>query len=91
MSSKQKVKKLEYHRNGISGEGFYVAIVQSDGRDMLVVRFPCDKAVGAVTCAAFDIDLLAQRNIQFGSNSFRGDHFHAVVDAAIAKNEKDPS
>ena len=85
-----KVKELQHHRNGVSGLPFYVGIVQDDeDRDMLVVRFyDADKAAGAVVCAAFDLALLDKRDIQFGSNSWRGDHYHEVMDAAIAEENK---
>lgn len=81
----QKVEKLDYHRNGVSGAPFHVAIVSGEqGQRMLVVRFEdCDEAVGQVVCAAFDIDKLAAGDIAFFSNSWRGDRFHEVVDAAI--------
>jgi len=82
-----KVLDLAYHRNGICGEGFNVGIVEQEGRRMVVVRFsPEDDArVGAVLCAALDIDLLAQNEIRFGINSWRGDHFADAMDEAIAK------
>jgi hypothetical protein len=41
-------------------------------------------------CAAFDIKLLAQGNIKFGENSWRGDHYAEVMDGAIAL-ENNPS
>jgi hypothetical protein len=94
-----KVKELAYHRNGVSGLGFYCAIVKAEGRDMLVVRFAqdgyddgktLDQRAGGVVCAAFDIKLLAQGNIKFGENSWRGDHYAEVMDGAIAL-ENNPS
>lgn len=89
-----KVKKLDYHRNGVCGLGFHVAIVEdrSDGekRDMLVVRFSkeADKETGAVVCAAFDLAKLDEREIRFFYNSWRGDHYNAVVDSAIEKQRR---
>lgn len=86
---KQKVIAIDYHRNGISGLPFHVAIVEdrNDGvkREMLVIRFPkkADEDTGNIVCAAFDLDLLDKREIRFFHNSFRGDHFHEVVDTAI--------
>jgi hypothetical protein len=88
----KKVKTLTYHRNGVGGLGFYCAIVEDEGRDMLVVRFVSydgkgenvvDESVGAIVCAAFDTKLLADGNITFGENSWRGDHYSDVMDAAI--------
>jgi hypothetical protein len=91
---KQEVREMAYHRNGVSGMGFYVGIVHEkdeDGeeRDMLVVRFPkeSDKKAGAVMCAVFDIAKLNNRDIEFGSNSWRGDYYHATMDKEIDKRE----
>ena len=85
-----KVEKLDYHRNGICGRGFYVGIV-SDGKNrLLVIRFPRedDRKVDAVLCAAFDLTKLQEENITFGENSWRGDHFSDIMDRAIANAEK---
>lgn len=89
--SKQTVRELEYHRNGICGLGFHVAIVDEieDGkqREMLVIRFSkdADEDTGQVVCAAFDLAQLDKRVIGFGSNSWRGDHYADTMDAAIEK------
>lgn len=91
--SKQVVKQMDYHRNGVSGLGFYVGIVEStEGgatKEMLVVRFPesADDLVGNVVCAAFDLAKLDKREIRFVHNSFRGDHFHDAMDKAIRATE----
>ena len=97
MSARQSaiVESLAYHRNGVGGCGFYCAIVKDNGRDMLVVRFQgeydngenIDQRVGAIVCAAFDTKLLALGNIAFGANSWRGDHYAPVIDAAIKERE----
>ncbi len=89
----QQVKILDYHRNGVSGIGFYVGIVKEvegkTSRTMLVIRFPkqADNDVGGVLCAAFDLAKLDQRNIHFGENSWRGDYYHTVMDQAIKERE----
>lgn len=89
----QNVRILDYHRNGIAGLGFHVAIVEevedSNRREMLVIRFPqsADKETGAIVCAAFDLAKLDQREVRFIYNSWRGDHYHGAVDAAIAERD----
>jgi hypothetical protein len=88
-----KVTALEYHRNGITGLGFYAAIVQdNDKTEKLVVRFgkDVDDEMGNVACAVFDLGMLnavGSDRIAFGLNSWRGDHYNEVVDKAIAKAE----
>jgi hypothetical protein len=85
------VESVDYHRNGICGEGFAVAIFRDndDGRRMVAtvaqkyVPDPRDGDSGyfgehvfdAVTCRVLDIDLLAAGDIAFGSNSWRGDNY----------------
>jgi hypothetical protein len=86
----QRVKELHYHRNGISGHGFYVGIVKDEKRDMLVIRVPKEEGDPPmdILCFAFDLALLDERKIAFIENSWRGDHYHEVMDRAIAKKEK---
>ena len=82
--------KMDFHRNGVCGLGFHVGIVREieDGheRDMLVIRFPkrADEETGNVVCAAFDLAQLDKRVIEFGPNSWRGDHYSDCMDVAIA-------
>jgi len=83
-----KLKSLAYHRNGVGGEGFFVAIVEEkegrEKRNMMVIRFPdIDDKVGAIVCAAFDTSLIGKGNIDFGVNSWRGDHYASFMDDAI--------
>jgi len=85
---KLDVDEISYHRNGICGLGFYVAVVKEkeggETRKMLVIRFPnIDQKAGAVVCAAFDLAKLAKHDIKFGSNSYRGDHYSEVMDDVI--------
>ena len=78
---------IDYHRNGISGLGFHVMIVEDEGREILVVRFPeeADKETGSIVCAVFDLKKLDERDIAFFSNSFRGDRFSKFADECIRK------
>ena len=92
-----KIKPLsvEFHRNGVCGEPFHCVIFDKteDGETnrMLAVRFADDEGEGFKNprIAVFDIALLYESNIEFGSNSFRGDHFVDEIDKAIvAKREE---
>lgn len=85
------IKPLEvaYHRNGVSGEPFHCVIFdkKEDGQTtrMLAVRFADDEGDGYQNprIAIFDIALLYESVIEFGENSFRGDHFVDDIDKAI--------
>jgi hypothetical protein len=69
-----KLKSMAYHRNGISGAGFW-AIVFSwrdnrKNRQMVATVFD-----DPGECAVLDTALLAKGNVEFGKNSWRGDYF----------------
>jgi hypothetical protein len=78
---------MDWHRNGVSGLGFHVAIAEDPeaGGDMLVVRFQkdADEDTGQVVCAAFSLDGLDEREIRSGCNNWRGDHYSQLIDDAV--------
>jgi len=80
---------VAHHRNGVLGEPFHCVIFDKTDTDgttrMLAVRFADDEGEGFQNprIAVFDVALLYESNIEFGSNSFRGDHFVDAVDKAI--------
>ena len=74
----RKIIAADYHRNGISGTGFYVGLVEEKGRRMLVITFNGEPECTAV----LDVDQAAAGNIymhpaegQPGGNAWRGDHY----------------
>jgi hypothetical protein len=92
---KHQLKEIAYHRNGICGEGFHVAIVESeiepgDVRKMLCVTFGAHEegTAGGYRTAVFDLALLAQDNIKFGQNSWRGDHWHPFMCETVKAEAK---
>ena len=90
MSRKEiTVKHIAYHRNGISGVGFYVALMHCpDAGEVVVVRFPgaeCRTAVLSVPILASDKS--AEDRIGFArGNSWRGDHYDGPMLKAIREN-----
>ncbi len=84
-----KPLKVAYHRNGVGGEPFHCVLFDNieDGNTtrMLAVRFADDEGEGYQNprIAVFDIALLYESVIEFGENSFRGDHFVDDIDQAI--------
>lgn len=88
----QKLLAIDYHRNGITGLPFHVAIIEEregkEHRKMLVIRFlDGDKDTGQTVCAAFDIKKLAQEEIRFFFNSWRGDYYHELIDKYLAQRK----
>ena len=80
-----KVLKIDRHRNGICGQPFWVATVREGKENMVVIRLDdkADSKLGGVCCFALNIDMLSRGVIEFGSNSFRGDHYSDLMDEAI--------
>jgi hypothetical protein len=82
----RRIVKLDHHRNGISGTPFWVAIIKEGGEKKLVIRLEnMDKATGNVNCFVLDLEKLGREDIEFGSNSWRGEHYSEVMDNAIKK------
>jgi hypothetical protein len=94
----KKVVSIAYHRNGVSGDPFYVALVEDDEseRGPLLAIVP-DSAVvsggmaspqtGCLQCYVINPLLAAQGTIEFGPNSWRGDKFFDVVVEAAKENK----
>jgi hypothetical protein len=82
---KISVLNIDYHRNGIAGAPFHAIVFKDQGTESsvklaIVFDQPWHKAV-------LDIAKLADRDIEFGSNSWRGDQYEAQVRKAIAKHQ----
>jgi len=81
-----KINKIASHRNGISGEPFYVVLFHDKDieADMVATVF---EEPGYVAVLA--IGETVKANIEFGNgNSWRGDHFEKDLRDAIAEWEK---
>jgi hypothetical protein len=78
---KIEVTDIAFHRNGIDGAPFYPILFQEkDEGHMLAILF--DKPHH---CAVLNIDKLAQGDIKFGSNSYRGDLYERLLRPNIVK------
>lgn len=83
----REITAADFHRNGISGDGFYVGIfTDDDGSRKLVVSFP---DIGQCAVAVLDLDEAAKGNIYMhphhdkdgtGGNAWRGDNYQDVAD-----------
>ena len=88
-----KLEAVEYHRNGIAGEGFKVALfTMTDGntgkeRNMLAILFDTDEEGLEFNgrCAVLDRDMTAAGNVKFMENSWRGDQFEEVLRPLIKR------
>jgi hypothetical protein len=85
-----KIRAIDYHRNGVGGAPFHVAIFDEDkgahaddqGRKVGIVFEQPDH------CAVLDIAKLANGDIAFGSNSWRGDEYEPHLRKAIKRFSK---
>lgn len=80
-----RVTKVAHHRNGITGQSFYVANIVDGPLKLLAIRFPGDGF-----CAVINPALAALGTIEMNLNSWRGDDFIGLVDGAIAAYSEAP-
>lgn len=88
-----KVISADFHRNGVSGVPFRVAIVENpfeveeqEGRTFLVVTMADeDGDYDRQATAVFAMDKLAEGEIRFFYNSWRGDRVTEATHKAIAE------
>ena len=72
---------IAHHRNGVCGAPFAVILFEdagAEGSRKVAILFEHDGQ-----CAVLDIDKLAQGDIAFASNSWRGAHFEPSLRKAI--------
>ena len=93
MSKPITIEEIAYHRNGVSGAGFYVVkFIDADvtkPKTRLIdkvneIQGAQGKMIGIVFdapyhVAVFDRGLLAQDVIAFSANSWRGDHYETAL------------
>ena len=73
----KKYIDIDYHRNGIGGEGFHTVLFENeDGQRMVGITFNQGDTANGILTAVLDVDMLNQENIRFGENSWRGDNYH---------------
>ncbi len=62
------------HRNGICGAPFHVVLFDEEHSRKVAILFD-----EPGLCAVLDVGKLAEGDVAFGSNSWRGDRFEAVL------------
>jgi hypothetical protein len=77
----KRILKADYHRNGVGGNGFFVALFEDDdGSTKFGVFFPdqdnSGKSIPSMNTAVFDLDLLKKKKIKMSEgNACRGDYY----------------
>jgi hypothetical protein len=80
---KIKVTDVASHRNGICGAPFHVVLFEEAEGSHVGIVFD-----EPYHCAVLNIQKLGSSDIEFGSNSYRGDRYEPLLRQAIRKNEK---
>jgi hypothetical protein len=80
-----QITNMDYHRNGVSGMPFQIALVDdpTEGDTKLVIMF---EAEGHTAVLSLD-QLIQNEDIGFGSNSYRGDKYEAVLRPIMWEDE----
>lgn len=84
MKDKIEIQEIDYHRNGICGEGFHAIIFRwKDGQKWRRMLAHVFSEPGQ--CAIHELSDLKDATVKFGVNSWRGDHFEPAMRRAIEK------
>jgi hypothetical protein len=86
--SNLRVTKSDYHRNGVSGEGFHVVLFDwvKEGDEQKGMCAFVFSQLGRI--AVTKVGELAYGNIEFGNgNSWRGDHFEEDIRKYLSEKE----
>ena len=82
------VKAIDYHRNGICGQGFNTVLFD-DAENGPMMAIVLDRgsyeSLGLAPCFVLNTDMLAKGEIRFTYNSWRGDHYYDLLLDEIAK------
>ena len=69
---------IAFHRNGICGAPFDVVTFRDADSRKVAILFQEPHH-----CAVLDVDKLAQGDVAFGSNSYRGDQYEPRLRSAV--------
>lgn len=86
MQRKLKIKEVAYHRNGICGEPFNAVHFMDGNREMLGIVFD-----ESAYCAVVQLNQPQGFTVQFGINSWRGDHYEDELRKAIKTHQSSGS
>ncbi len=81
-----RILNIDHHRNGIGGAPFYAVVFRDSGeRGSVKLAVVFDQAAHV---AVLDIAKLADCDVEFGSNSWRGDQYEPGLRRAIKRRER---
>lgn len=83
--SKLQIIDADFHRNGVSGLPFQVALVDDTNTSdvKLVIMFEAEGHT-----AVLSLDKLIEEDISFGSNSWRGDQYEQALRPELWDSEE---
>lgn len=83
---KLSILNVDYHRNGVCGIPFHAVVFRDAGPEgsvKLGVVFDSQHHT-----AVLDISKLAECDVAFGSNSWRGDHYEPALRKVIRQHQQ---
>ena len=83
-----RIIDASFHRNGISGQGFYAVLFYDSSRNNEIMIATLFDEPGY--CAIYQVDELSKLNIKFANgNSWRGDHYESDLRQLLADHQKE--
>jgi hypothetical protein len=84
----KKVLSVAHHRNGISGTSFSVVLfIDRETKERFIGIVPDDDP-NKWNAFVLSVERLVNDDIEFGSNSWRGDNYAEELKAAIMASEE---
>jgi hypothetical protein len=83
---KLKIIAIAHHRNGVGGAPFDVVLFKDrgpQGSRKVAILFEGDSF-----CAVLDVAKLAEGDVAFGSNSWRGDEYESELRTAVSDHNR---
>jgi hypothetical protein len=82
------VLAVDYHRNGVGGTGFYVVLFTENESNQKMVGIVTPDDPNKWNAQVLSVDKLAENDIAFASNSWRGDVFVTELKDIINKHNE---
>lgn len=76
-----KIVDVAFHRNGVGGVGFYAVLFDDKENGRMVASLFDSPGY----CAVYQVEMLSNGDVKFGSNSWRGDHYESQLRPAVKK------
>ena len=87
MTDSYRIIEVARHRNGVAGEPFWAVLFNWTSEEGSTERLLAILHDQPGYCSVIGLDRIASGGVQFGHNSWRGDHFETRLRQEIGKYE----